>query len=51
MASFDQVVASFWRPDIEYLRPPPLTNDLVALTRLHLETRPSGPKSSPSAQD
>jgi transposase InsO family protein len=30
VASFDRVVASFWHPDIEYLRLPPLTDDLVA---------------------
>lgn len=30
MASFDRVVASFWHPDIEYFRLPPLTDDLVA---------------------
>src|SRR4051812_10681831 len=30
MASFDRVVASFWHSDTEYLRLPPLTDDLVA---------------------
>ena len=30
MASFDQVVAGFWHPDIEHLRLPPLTDELVA---------------------
>jgi len=30
MASFDRVVASFWHPDIEYLRLSPLTDELIA---------------------
>jgi hypothetical protein len=30
MASFDRVVTSFWHPDTEHLRLPPLTDDLLA---------------------
>ncbi|MEJ3746224.1 SMI1/KNR4 family protein [Actinomycetes bacterium KLBMP 9797] len=29
MASFDQVAVSFWHPDVEHLRLPPLTDELV----------------------
>jgi hypothetical protein len=36
MASFEQVAVSFWHPDIENLRLPPLTDDLVVDAEAHL---------------
>lgn len=30
MSPFEQVVASFWHPEIEHLRQPPLTDELIA---------------------